>query len=200
MVVKVSISDAQPDDRHTKSSGAKDVRLFRNGSLVHLWHGDAFDKGGNWTFNINPTSLAMYTNSGYGTNALYRSINGGVDWTDVTPKGSGAPGFAGSLRMDWDDPKHLMLTWHTACGGANNEFKYEDQVGCFAESKDGGDTSGQDGGIERFALALDGEALIELGDDGRVGEVGTAEGGGHGCLGGSGFVSHSRHATQRGLV
>jgi hypothetical protein len=103
-------------------------------------NGDAFDKGGNWTFNINPMTLAMYTNSGYGTNLLYRSTNGGVDWTDVTPKGSGAPGFAGSLRMDWDDPKHLMLTWHTACGGPNNEFTYEDQVGCFAESKDGGDS------------------------------------------------------------
>ena len=78
-------------------------------------NGDAFDKGGNWTFNINPASLAMYTNSGYGTNLLYRLTNGGVDWTDVTPKGSGAPGFAGSLRMEWEH-RHPASRAHLAHG------------------------------------------------------------------------------------
>lgn len=29
---------------HSRTSGAKDVRLFRNGSLVKLWQGDLFDK------------------------------------------------------------------------------------------------------------------------------------------------------------
>jgi WD40 repeat protein len=39
--IKVTVIDAPPDERHpNKSSGAQDVRLFRNGSLVKVWRGD----------------------------------------------------------------------------------------------------------------------------------------------------------------
>ena len=39
--VKIDITDAAPDKDHPQGSGARDVRLFRNGSLVKVWHGDA---------------------------------------------------------------------------------------------------------------------------------------------------------------
>jgi WD40 repeat protein/uncharacterized caspase-like protein len=39
--VKLDITDAAPDRDHSQGSGARDVRLFRNGSLVKVWHGDA---------------------------------------------------------------------------------------------------------------------------------------------------------------
>jgi uncharacterized caspase-like protein len=39
--VKVDIADAPADTDHPKGTGARDVRLFRNGSLVKVWHGDA---------------------------------------------------------------------------------------------------------------------------------------------------------------
>jgi WD40 repeat protein len=39
--VKIEIADAAPDDDHKTGSGARDLRLFRNGSLVKVWHGDA---------------------------------------------------------------------------------------------------------------------------------------------------------------
>ena len=39
--VKIDITDAAPDTDHSQGSGARDVRLFRNGSLVKVWHGDA---------------------------------------------------------------------------------------------------------------------------------------------------------------
>ncbi len=39
--VRIDISDAAPDRDHPQGSGARDVRLFRNGSLVKVWHGDA---------------------------------------------------------------------------------------------------------------------------------------------------------------
>ncbi|HEY4490387.1 MAG TPA: caspase family protein, partial [Acidobacteriota bacterium] len=39
--VKVEITEAQPDSAHPTGSGARDVRLFRNGSLVKVWRGDA---------------------------------------------------------------------------------------------------------------------------------------------------------------
>jgi WD40 repeat protein len=45
--VKLEIKEAPADGGHLSGSGARDVRLFRNGSLVHLWRGDVtFDKSG----------------------------------------------------------------------------------------------------------------------------------------------------------
>jgi len=44
--VKIDITDAAADKDHPQGSGARDVRLFRNGSLVKVWHGDAL-KGQN---------------------------------------------------------------------------------------------------------------------------------------------------------
>jgi WD40 repeat protein/uncharacterized caspase-like protein len=39
--VRIEIADAAPDEEHKAGSGARDLRLFRNGSLVKVWHGDA---------------------------------------------------------------------------------------------------------------------------------------------------------------
>jgi WD40 repeat protein/uncharacterized caspase-like protein len=39
--VKIDIADAAPDQDHRQGTGARDLRLFRNGSLVKVWHGDA---------------------------------------------------------------------------------------------------------------------------------------------------------------
>jgi WD40 repeat protein/uncharacterized caspase-like protein len=39
--VKLDITDAPADRDHPQGTGARDVRLFRNGSLIKVWHGDA---------------------------------------------------------------------------------------------------------------------------------------------------------------
>jgi WD40 repeat protein len=39
-LVKIEVSEAPASAGRTKGSGAKDVRLFRNGALVKVWHGD----------------------------------------------------------------------------------------------------------------------------------------------------------------
>jgi WD40 repeat protein len=39
--VKLDLTDAPADRDHPQGAGARDVRLFRNGSLVKVWHGDA---------------------------------------------------------------------------------------------------------------------------------------------------------------
>jgi photosystem II stability/assembly factor-like uncharacterized protein len=92
------------------------------------------NNGRQWSWLADPTSPGVvYTTSGYGSNGFYKSTNGGMDWVDVTPQGDGAPGFVGGPeQMDPLDHNHLLLTWHSPCG------KYEDQIGCFAESTDGG--------------------------------------------------------------
>jgi hypothetical protein len=41
--VRVEVSEAQPDTRHPSGSGARDVRLFRNGSLIKVWRGDVLN-------------------------------------------------------------------------------------------------------------------------------------------------------------
>ncbi|MBC7933138.1 MAG: caspase family protein [Rubrivivax sp.] len=38
--VKIEVAESPPDKANPKGSGAKDVRLFRNGSLVRVWRGD----------------------------------------------------------------------------------------------------------------------------------------------------------------
>ena len=38
--VRVEVRDAKPDETHKAGSGALDLRLFRNGSLVKAWRGD----------------------------------------------------------------------------------------------------------------------------------------------------------------
>ncbi len=38
--VKIDVADAPADKENPKGCGAQDVRLFRNGSLVKVWHGD----------------------------------------------------------------------------------------------------------------------------------------------------------------
>jgi WD40 repeat protein len=38
--VRIDVTDAPADKDNPQGSGARDVRLFRNGSLVRVWHGD----------------------------------------------------------------------------------------------------------------------------------------------------------------
>jgi WD40 repeat protein len=38
--IRVQVSEAPPDANHPSGSGARDVRLFRNGSLIKAWRGD----------------------------------------------------------------------------------------------------------------------------------------------------------------
>ena len=41
--VRIDIADAPADNDNPKGSGARDLRLFRNGSLVKVWHGDVLN-------------------------------------------------------------------------------------------------------------------------------------------------------------
>ncbi len=39
--IRVQVAEALADSTHRSGSGARDVRLFRNGALIKVWHGDA---------------------------------------------------------------------------------------------------------------------------------------------------------------
>ncbi len=38
--IRLEVAEAAPDRQHSRGSGAQDMRLFRNGALVKVWHGD----------------------------------------------------------------------------------------------------------------------------------------------------------------
>ena len=44
IMLVVEVESAPPDLKRSQPSGVRDVRLFRNGSLVKIWHGEASDK------------------------------------------------------------------------------------------------------------------------------------------------------------
>jgi WD40 repeat protein/uncharacterized caspase-like protein len=49
LTLKIQVAEAPPDKDHPAGSGAGDVRLFRNGSLVKVWRGDVLVKKGTAT-------------------------------------------------------------------------------------------------------------------------------------------------------
>jgi hypothetical protein len=109
----------------------KHITTGRNGKEV--------DRGMNWTFMIDPIDPeVVYTNSGYGSNDLYKSVNGGVDWDVIWPP-PGQPelakafvyNFANVIAIDPSNHQHILLTFHEACLAPH-------QSTCIAETFDGG--------------------------------------------------------------
>lgn len=102
-------------------------------------NGDAVDSGMNWTFAIDPVEPeVVYTNSGYGTNGLFKSSNGGVDWEPVWPPpdqpelaAAFTYNFANVVALDPDDHRHMLLTFHESCLPPHTAT-------CIAESHDAG--------------------------------------------------------------
>ncbi|HEX8180921.1 MAG TPA: caspase family protein [Pyrinomonadaceae bacterium] len=46
VAVRIEVAESPADPKHAQGSGAQDLRLFRNGTLVKVWHGDVLKSGG----------------------------------------------------------------------------------------------------------------------------------------------------------
>jgi photosystem II stability/assembly factor-like uncharacterized protein len=95
--------------------------------------------GDPWAMLIDPVDpQTLYINNGYGTNpTIYKSTNGGVDWTALDPDpthqiSSGV--FVQAIAMDPYDHTHLAVTFHVGCG-ASSPYSW-----CFSRSTDAGNT------------------------------------------------------------
>ena len=97
------------------------------------------NRGMNWTLGIDPQEPnVVYTNSGYGSNGLFKSTDGGVNWTDIW-SGKSQPelgkaftyNFANVIAIDPENHLHILLTFHEACLAPHTST-------CIVESKDGG--------------------------------------------------------------
>jgi hypothetical protein len=96
------------------------------------------DTGRQWSFAIDPVdSKVLYANSGYGQgpSGMFKSENGGVDWTELwpgtDPEKVKVATFTNHLVVDPYDHNHLLLDFHQACSGGGF---------CVADSKDAGAT------------------------------------------------------------
>jgi WD40 repeat protein len=58
LVVRVEVAEKQADKDHNSGSGARDVRLFRNGALVKVWRGDVLKGQPSVTLEANLTMVA----------------------------------------------------------------------------------------------------------------------------------------------
>jgi hypothetical protein len=81
------------------------------------------NRGMNWTLAVDPQDPnVVYTNSGYGSNGLFKSSDGGHNWMDVW-SGKSQPelakaftyNFANVIAIDPSDHQHVLLTFHEPC-------------------------------------------------------------------------------------
>ncbi len=102
-------------------------------------NGADVNRGMNWTLAIDPQEPeTVYTNSGYGSNGLFKSTDGGVNWSDIW-SGKSQPelaksftyNFANVIAIDPDNHLHILLTFHEPCLAPHTST-------CIVESKDGG--------------------------------------------------------------
>jgi len=104
-------------------------------------NGTDVNRGMNWTLMMDPTDPnVLYTNSGYGSNGLFKTMDGGVNWTDVWSQKSQPDlakaftyNFANVVAIDPGNHLHVLLTFHEPCLAPH-------PATCIAESVTGGAT------------------------------------------------------------
>jgi hypothetical protein len=95
---------------------------------------DKLKSGDPWAMMIHPDNpQILYTNNGYGNDpTIYKSTNGGVDWTALIPDPArGVQSFVQAIAMNPDDPEHIAITFHDNCKAPLNGL-------CLSYSTDGG--------------------------------------------------------------
>jgi hypothetical protein len=142
-----------PNNAGTMYLGTSSLGIWKTTDCGSTWaHIDtgqnaaALDGGRNWTMVIDPTdSNVLYTVAGYGQGGLYKTTNGGVDWTQILSQAvldvtSG--GFMEKVTMDPTNNRHLLASFHVDCTGTPlpGAATSSGGWGCLAESMDAGGT------------------------------------------------------------
>jgi len=134
------------DTRIVYAGSANGTGLYKStdcgATFVHVntgKNGSHIDSGRIWDMVIDPVDPeVLYVIEGYGDGGLWKTTNGGVDWENTTPIDSDVAktangNFTSIVGMDITDHLHLVVAFHSGCGGAY-------APNCQAETKDGGAT------------------------------------------------------------
>jgi photosystem II stability/assembly factor-like uncharacterized protein len=137
-----------PANPGTVYIGTRHSKLWKTTDCGATWtaiatgrNGADINRGMNWTLAIDPTDTnIVYTNSGYGSNGLYKSRNGGVDWEVIWPPPRQPQlaraftyNFVNLVVLDPANRLHFLLTFHESCLPPHPAI-------CIAETSDGGST------------------------------------------------------------
>jgi hypothetical protein len=141
----IAVDPASPG---TAYLGTRNSKLWKTTDCGATWtpiatgkNGADINRGMNWTLAIDPINPKVaYTNSGFGSNGLYKSLNGGVDWYMIWPPSrqrdlakAFPSNFANVIALDPTNHLHLLLGFHESCLPPH-------PATCIAESFDGGST------------------------------------------------------------
>ncbi len=143
----------RPDNPAIVYAGADSNGIFRSTDCGATWalvntgqNAVALSSGRPWSLVIDPiTPDVMYTVEGYGTSGLWKSTNGGVDWSNVLTPAISAAFYTGGqitgIAMDPGDHTHLVVESHqgSGCTYAGPDGGRLDGT-CLAESADSGVT------------------------------------------------------------
>ncbi len=134
----------RPDYPSTIYAGSNGNGIFRSTDCGATWslistgaHAKDLASGNPWSMAIDPVEPdTMYVVEGYGSSGLWKSTNGGVDWTNVLTDPAitsafYASGFITGVDIDPTDHTHLVIESHGNCASGHL---------CAAESSDAGGT------------------------------------------------------------
>jgi len=137
---------ADPFDSGTVWLGTNNTGLFKSTDCGATWthvntgrNGAMLDQGAMESMQLDPVNHGtIYTVAWNGSEGLWKSTNGGVDWDQLFPAGSEVAKvvFANevsSIAMEANHPNHLIVGMHAVCAAPYGPI-------CEAESTDGGAT------------------------------------------------------------
>ena len=130
-----------PQTSGTLYTGTARSGVFKSTDCGATWtktntgrNGARLDTGNIWSAVIDPVApKTLYALTGYGDAGLWKTTNGGVDWDQILPSGTGMPGFVARVTMDPTNHLHVIINFHDNCTGGHTPV-------CIGESKDGGAT------------------------------------------------------------
>jgi photosystem II stability/assembly factor-like uncharacterized protein len=111
-------------------------------------NGPGLDLGLNWALTLDPNNPdVLYAYASYSPNcAIFKSINGGVDWDSLSPPGSPIYeavqyNFFQGIALDPEDSTHFIVTFHAPCKDPTktDPSRPYDSM-CMAETTDSGAT------------------------------------------------------------
>jgi photosystem II stability/assembly factor-like uncharacterized protein len=135
-----------PQDPTMVYTGGDSSGVYRSTDCGATWthvneseSGKMLNPGRTWCMAIDPVvPTTLWTVAGYGNNGLWKTTDGGVNWTRIWGPDSDVAKyvpdtFASVFSLDPTDHQHVVVSFHTQCLGPY-------AGGCEAETKDGGAT------------------------------------------------------------